>query len=70
METHGKTLMDTYARAQIGAVHPGGVDAVRDETVAETVDKLYKRLATQTHDEKIRYLTGMHAKLSRQGLVQ
>jgi len=69
MDTHGVELLQTFARSRLADAHPGGPDAVRDETVNETAKRMLDKLATQSVVEKRRYLAGVHDRLARLSLI-
>jgi hypothetical protein len=63
VDTHGKTLFEEFARAQIASKHNREPHQVSDETVQHTAGAMFKRLATKGPAEKVRYLTGMQKKI-------
>ena len=63
VDTHGKTLFEEFARAQIASKHGRQSHQVSDETVQHTAGAMFKRLETKGPSEKVRYLTGMQKKV-------
>jgi len=59
-------MLEQFARLRLHNVHPGGPAAVRDETVATTAQSMFQRVVSMGDEEKHKYLTGVHARISKE----
>ena len=64
MQDHGKPLFEQFARIRLANVHPGGANAVRDETVATTAKSMFQRAANMDAANKYKYLSGVHQRVT------
>jgi len=66
VQEHGKNMLEQFARLRLQNVHPGGPDAVRDETVQTTAQSMFQRVVNMDNVEKHKYMTGVHARINKE----